>query len=142
MEKKIVSCSVCGEMFVDVSGKGEHVCGECMANIKAQEKKIDEYLAKNPNAKVADISAHTDVAIDVIKRVVGGDSVSYPCKKCGAPIIEGEYCLPCLQKFRQALRPKSKSFSPARKKNIQVTATPQDHNSRMYILNKGKTKPK
>lgn len=124
MAGKIKNCQYCGKLYAEI---GRGMCPDCLAK---ENKKIDEviaYVRENPGAKVPEIVKETGAHETLIKRLIRegrfeqmGVKMTYPCEKCGAPIVAGKLCKSCTDAVKQELQAtqekamKAKSMQKAR----------------------------
>ena len=108
MAGKLANCSVCGKLFSD-TGRG--ICYDCQIKMQDKEKEVVEYVRHNPMSKIPEIVEATGANETLIKRLIRegrfeqvGVKMSYPCEKCGAPIIMGKICQACQDKVRAELQ--------------------------------------
>lgn len=97
---RIQPCPICANLYIDTGGGA---CSECVGKLEAMKAKVLDYIKAHPNARVTDIVADVNLNEKVIMRVLTCGEVTYPCSKCGAPILEGKYCKGCLAKYRESL---------------------------------------
>ncbi|MBR2216117.1 MAG: flagellar protein [Selenomonadaceae bacterium] len=115
----LMNCAVCGKLF---SGDKYHkVCPACMEKTKEKEDEVVQYVRDNPKSKVPDIVEATGASEAMIKRLISegrfiqvGVKMTYPCEKCGEPIIEGKLCQQCQEKIRQELQATSAKIVASR----------------------------
>ena len=108
MAGKIKNCSVCGKLYAEI---GHKMCEDCYAKEQVKEKEVIAYVQEHRGAKIPEIVEETGVSETVIKRLIRdgrfeqiGVKISYPCEKCGAPIIIGKLCQTCQEKARSELQ--------------------------------------
>jgi len=108
MAGKLKNCQYCGKLYNEI---GNGMCPSC---VDKENKKIEEviaYVRENPGAKVPEIVKETGAHETLIKRLIRegrfeqmGIKMSYPCEKCGAPIITGKLCKNCSDSIKQELQ--------------------------------------
>ncbi|MBP3722933.1 MAG: flagellar protein [Selenomonadaceae bacterium] len=108
MAGKIKNCQYCGKLYAEI---GRGMCPDCLAK---EDKKIEEvvtFVRANPGAKVPEIVKETGAHETLIKRLIRegrfeqmGVKMTYPCEKCGAPIITGKLCQNCSDAIKQELQ--------------------------------------
>ena len=105
---KLRNCHICGKLFTDI---GTGVCNSCYKKQREQEKIIIEFVREHPHTTVAEICAATKASLKLVKTMVRrgqflsvGGKVSYPCKHCGKPILQGKYCPNGLALLNEAIR--------------------------------------
>lgn len=105
---KLRNCPICGKLFTDI---GTGVCSSCYEKQRAKEKIVIEFVREHPHTTVAEICAATGASLKLVNTMVHrgqflsfGGKVSYPCKHCGKPILQGKYCPKCLALLNEAIR--------------------------------------
>lgn len=108
MAGKLKNCQYCGKLYNEI---GNGMCPSC---VDKENKKIEEviaYVRDNPGAKVPEIVKETGAHETLIKRLIRegrfeqiGVKMTYPCEKCGAPIIVGKLCQSCSEAIKQELQ--------------------------------------
>ncbi len=108
MEAKLKNCSNCGKIFMSY---GEKICPNCVEEQKNLEMIVVEYVRDHPKCKIHEILEETGAPESLIRRLIEegrfeqvGVNLSYPCKKCGKPIIAGQYCDECLTEMQENLQ--------------------------------------
>ena len=108
MAAKLRNCSVCGKIFMS---NGEKICPNCVQNQQDMEMTVIEYVRDHPKCKIPEIMEETGAAESLIRRLIEegrfvqvGVNLSYPCQKCGKPIIAGKYCEECLAEMQENLQ--------------------------------------
>ena len=108
MAGKIKNCPVCGKLF---AAMGRKMCPDCLAKEQDKEKIVIDYVRENRGAKIPEIVEATGVNETLIKRLIRegrfeqiGIKMTYPCEKCGAPIVMGKLCQTCQEKARSELQ--------------------------------------
>ncbi len=99
MAGKIKNCPMCGKLFSDT---GHKVCMDCYDQILEKEREVVAYVRDHRGAKIAEICEATGAPAGMIKKMIRegrfeqiGVKMTYPCEKCGAPIISGKICQQC-----------------------------------------------
>ena len=117
MAGKIKNCPMCGRLFAD---HGARVCADCYDKIQKKESEVINYVRDNPKCKVGDIVEATGAPERMIKKMIQdgrfiqtGAQMSYPCEKCGAPIITGRICHSCMDAMRKDLQKQTSSIVAA-----------------------------
>lgn len=120
MAGKIKNCPMCGRLFSDT---GTHVCQSCYRKVQEKEMEVVNYVRDNPGATVSDIMEATEAPDSMIKRMIRegrfeqiGVKMSYPCEKCGAPIISGKLCSRCQENMHKELQKQASAIVAARQK--------------------------
>lgn len=118
MAGKIKNCPMCGKLFSDT---GTHVCMDCYRKVQEKEMEVVNYVRDNPGAKVSDIIEATEASEKLIKKMIRegrfeqiGVKMSYPCAKCGAPIISGKLCAKCQEAMHKELQKQASAFVAAK----------------------------
>lgn len=108
MAGKIKNCPVCGKLYAEI---GRKMCPDCFAKEQDKEKIVIDYVRDHRGAKIPEIVEETGASETLIKRLIRegrfeqiGIKVTYPCEKCGAPIIMGKMCQTCQDKARSELQ--------------------------------------
>lgn len=95
-------CKICGNLIEnDVNSD---MCYKCFRQNELKFKLIKEYLIKNPNAQMYDVSTDLNISLRTIKNylrrgrlfIVEKNNRFLTCEKCGKPIQSGRYCSQCL----------------------------------------------
>ena len=110
MAGKMKNCAGCGKIFVALEGK--KFCPDCMEQEYKLEEKVVNYVRDNPKSSVTEILKEIPEASEkLIKRLIRegrfeqvGVKMSYPCEKCGAPIVTGKLCGKCSDALRNELQ--------------------------------------
>ena len=96
MAAKLRNCSNCGKIFMS---QGEKICPNCVQEQKELEVVVVDYVRDHPKCKIPEIMEETKAPESLIRRLIEegrfeqvGVNLSYPCKKCGKPIVAGQYC--------------------------------------------------
>lgn len=122
------NCKRCGKIY-NYTGSG--VCNNCLQQEQGDFEKIREFLFKNPNSSVAEVSEATGIELKVISRFLkegrlesdyirmSDDDSSLTCEKCGKSVKSGRFCENCVREmqtdFSKAAKPNSapsQSFKP------------------------------
>ena len=122
---RIQTCPICANLYVDTGGGA---CSECVSKLNEMKAKVFDYVKAHPNARVTDIVDEVSLNEKVIMRILTCGEATYPCAKCGSPILEGKYCKTCLGRFRENLD-KSKLNSEEAKADLE---------RRKYVQNKSR----
>lgn len=108
MAGKLKNCSICGKLFSD-TGRG--ICYDCLIKQQDKEKEVVDYVRHNHTATIPEIVAETGASETLVKRLIRegrfeqvGVKMTYPCEKCGAPIIMGKLCQSCQESIRSDLQ--------------------------------------
>ena len=118
MAGKIKNCPMCGKLFSDT---GHKVCMDCYEQILEKEREVVAYVSDHRGAKIAEICEATGAPAGMIKKMIRegrfeqiGVKMTYPCEKCGAPIISGKICQQCEEKARSELQKQASLQAAAR----------------------------
>lgn len=108
MAGKIKNCPICGKLYADM---GRKMCPDCFAKEQEKEKIVIDYVREHRGAKIPEIVEETKASETLIKRLIRegrfeqiGVKMTYPCEKCGAPIVLGKLCQTCQEKARSELQ--------------------------------------
>lgn len=117
MAAKLKNCSICGKIFMS---NGEKICPNCMKDQEDMELVVVEYVRDHPKCKIPEIMEATGAQEFLIRRLIdegrfvqAGVNFSYPCQKCGKPIITGKYCEDCLKEMQENLQSVQTGISKA-----------------------------
>lgn len=140
MAGKLKNCPMCGKLFADF---GSHVCQDCYEKMRKMESDVVNYVRDNPNSKIPEIVEATGADEKMIKRMIRegrfvqvGVPLSYPCKKCGAPITQGELCQKCMTEMRESLQKETAKIAAAKQ------AQRADSRGGMHSMHETRTKRK
>jgi ribosomal protein L32 len=118
MAGKIKNCPMCGKLFSDT---GHKVCMDCYDQILEKEREVVAYVRDHRGAKLPEICEATGAPAGMIKKMIRegrfeqiGVKMTYPCEKCGAPIISGKICQQCEEKARSELQKQASLQAAAR----------------------------
>ena len=118
MAGKIKNCPMCGKLFNDT---GKKVCPDCYQQILDKEHEVVEYVRDHKGAKIPEICEATGAPSGMIKKMIRdgrfeqiGVKMTYPCEKCGAPILSGKICQQCEEKARAELQKQASLQAAAR----------------------------
>ena len=110
MAGKMRNCAGCGKIFVALEGR--KFCPDCMEKEYKLEEQVVNFVRDNPKSSVTEILKEIPEATEkLIKRLIRegrfeqvGVKMSYPCDKCGAPIVTGKLCGKCSEALRNELQ--------------------------------------
>ena len=109
---------MCGKLFNDT---GHKVCMDCYDKLQEKEHEVVEYVRDHRGAKIPEICEATGAPAGMIKKMIRegrfeqiGVKMSYPCEKCGAPIVTGKICQSCEEAARSALQKQAAAVTAAR----------------------------
>lgn len=140
MAGKIKNCQYCGKLYAEI---GNGMCPDCLEKENAKIEEVVNYVRNNPKAKIPDIVKETGAHETLIKRLIRegrfeqvGIKMTYPCEKCGAPIITGKLCQTCNDAIKQELQAtqekamKAKSLATAKQKSVKTSNRGQGMHSK------------
>ena len=118
MAGKIKNCPVCGKLFSDL---GHGCCPDCYEKVLEKEREVVNYVRDHRGAKIPEICEATGAPTGMIKKLIRegrfeqiGVKMTYPCEKCGAPIISGKICKTCEEAARSELQKQAAMQTAAR----------------------------
>lgn len=118
MAGKIKNCPVCGKLFSDL---GHGCCPTCYEKVLEKEREVVNYVRDHKGAKIPEICEATGAPSGMIKKLIRegrfeqiGVKMTYPCEKCGAPIISGKICKTCEESARAELQKQAAMQTAAR----------------------------
>lgn len=118
MAGKIKNCPMCGKLFNDT---GHGCCMDCYEKILEKEREVVNYVRDHRGAKIPEICEATGAPSGMIKKMIRegrfeqiGVKMTYPCEKCGAPIISGKICQQCEEAARNELQKQAALQTAAR----------------------------
>ena len=127
MSGKVKNCPRCGKLFADY---GAHICRDCEDKERELESVVVNYVRDHPKCKMAEIIEETGAHETMIKRLIRegrfeqvGVKMTYPCEKCGAPILTGKICAQCSEKMRKEVQGQASQIVAAR----QVASANRGH---------------
>ncbi|AEF17914.1 flagellar operon protein TIGR03826 [Thermoanaerobacterium xylanolyticum LX-11] len=106
----IKNCKRCGKLY---NYTGFDLCPECFNKDEEDFIKIRDYIERNPQATVVEVSKATDVEVkrilDFLKegRLILGSkntNISLTCERCGKKILSGRYCESCSRELERSLK--------------------------------------
>ena len=106
----IRNCKRCGKLY---NYTGFDLCPECFNKDEEDFIKIRDYIERNPQATVLEVSKATDVEVkrilDFLKegRLILGPkntNISLTCERCGKKILSGRYCESCSRELEKSLK--------------------------------------
>ncbi|MDR2649690.1 MAG: hypothetical protein LBB94_08255 [Clostridiales bacterium] len=124
----VVNCPHCGKVFRQIKSP---FCPACEKKEELIFQSIKEYIEKNPDSTIGDLSEGTGVSSKKILRYIreGRLDVSegmrgdVRCEVCGRPISRGRYCDACMIKMNQKITDMfSKNFDAPGKDAIMHTS--------------------
>jgi len=107
---ELANCASCGNVFAKSM---RDICRDCYMKEEEDFKTVYKFLTvrKNRQATILEIVDGTGVDEDLIikfikeKRLRASEfpNLSYPCNKCGNPILEGKLCGTCKDSLINAI---------------------------------------
>ena len=137
MAGKMKNCAGCGKIFVALEGR--KFCPDCMEKEYKLEEKVVNFVRDNPKSSVTEILKEIPEASEkLIKLLIRegrfeqvGVKMSYPCEKCGAPIVTGKLCGKCSEALRTELQ-----STQLKAVAVKKADAPSSRGRGMYTLNK------
>jgi uncharacterized OB-fold protein len=137
MAGKIKNCPNCGKLYAEI---GRKMCPDCYDKELEKEGDVIAYVREHKGAKIPEIVKETGANETMIKRLIRegrfeqvGIKMTYPCEKCGEPIITGKLCQNCQEKIRNDLQA-TQSKAVAAKQMAKAAPKPQSKGKGMYSL--------
>ncbi|MFW5962255.1 MAG: flagellar protein [bacterium] len=116
------NCIKCGKLF-GYDGNSD-ICNVCKEETKTDFEKVRDYLREYRKANIEQIHKGTKVEREkIIKFIKDGrliteqETLFGTCRRCGAPIEHGGFCLSCQKELMEGLKPKKKKEEEKRKKS-------------------------
>ena len=136
---KIVNCKVCGRAYVETGNK---MCRNCYEKEQEMQIEVMSYVRDHPDCTATEIMEALDVPPGVIRRMIQEGrfliadikDVSYPCSKCGAPIIVGHLCSKCQEETLQKINKVTKELAKKQAAERQAKSSKWDREKGMYIV--------
>ena len=139
MAGKIKNCPVCGKLYSEI---GRKMCPDCYEKQLDKETEVVNYVRDHKGAKIPEIIEATGAHESMIKRLIRegrfeqiGIKMTYPCEKCGEPIIMGKLCQNCQDKIKKDLQNTQAKFVAA-KPAARQEPTVQNKGKGMYSMGK------
>ena len=93
----------CGSKDFDYRGFGEFKCRHCGNIVFDSYGKVYNYVETHPNSSITEVADATGVSeVEIADLVtnnrivaIGDPRLNICCKKCGSPILLGDYCEKC-----------------------------------------------
>jgi len=108
MAGKLKNCPYCGKLYAEI---GRKMCPDCLEKERQMESDVVAYVRAHSGAKIPEIVEETGAHENLIKRMIRegrfeqvGIKMSYPCEKCGAPIMTGKLCQKCQDEIKNELQ--------------------------------------
>ncbi|MDY6268559.1 MAG: flagellar protein [Selenomonadaceae bacterium] len=119
MVTKMKNCPSCGRLYVPLTA-AQKLCPDCMDKMREKEHEVVEYVRDHPKVKIAELIEATGASENMIKRMIRegrfiqtGVKMTYPCEKCGAPIVQGKLCAKCTEALKKDLAGAAKKIASA-----------------------------
>jgi hypothetical protein len=97
------------------------MCRDCEDKMREKESEVVNYVRDHPKAKILEITEATGCSEQLIKKLIRegrfeqvGVKMTYPCEKCGAPILSGKLCQTCMESMRNELQKQAAGVVAAR----------------------------
>lgn len=95
------NCRKCGKIFNYINGAP--ICPACKSNLESQFQEVKEYIRKNKEATIIEVSEECDVSTKQIRQWVREERLSFTnnseigieCERCGVTIKTGRFCNKC-----------------------------------------------
>lgn len=117
MVAKMKNCPSCGRIFVPMTAS-QKLCPDCTEKLREKEHEVVEYVRDHPKVKIAELIEATGASENMIKRMIRegrfvqtGVKMTYPCEKCGAPIVQGKLCPKCAEAMKKELAGAAKKIA-------------------------------
>jgi len=102
-------CLRCGRVFAK---SYRDICPACVKDIEDEYRRCSEYLRKNRQCNIQQLSEATEVSVRQITRFIREGriginqlpSMFYGCESCGAPIRDGNRCASCVAKLAKEIK--------------------------------------
>ncbi|MBQ3584327.1 MAG: flagellar protein [Lachnospiraceae bacterium] len=127
------NCRTCGKLFNYLSGR--QICPQCKDKLEETFQEVKEYIYKNKQASMQEVSDEFNVPIKQIKdwvreeRLILTDAMGeICCENCGKAIKTGRYCGECKKKIVNKLE------NVYRKKAPEPANDTKDARARMRFL--------
>jgi len=103
------NCPQCGKVFVNNS---YNICPACIREIEDHYRKCVEFLRKNRDSTLYELSEGTGVSVRLITRFIregrigakDAPNLMLPCESCGELIKDGPICDNCRSKLSKDVR--------------------------------------
>ena len=129
------NCKSCGKLFNYMGG--QPICSNCVKKLEEKFQEVKDYLRKNPNSSINQVSEEMDVTVKQIRQwireerltITNAGAEGIVCEQCGAPINTGRFCEKCKASM-------ANTFAGAidRPKMPEVKKTDHDNKNRMRFL--------
>lgn len=117
---KLKNCKECGRIF---SHPSYDICERCRQKEEEEFRQVKEYLWDKKGATIEEVHEATGVERKkIIKFIREGRLIAegldveifVECKRCGEPILQGNYCSSCLKELEEGFV--NKKQKPLKKK--------------------------
>ena len=119
MMGKVKNCPVCGKIYQEI---GQKMCRDCYNKMLDKEREVINYVRDHPKSKIPEIIEATGAHEKLIRKLISegrfeqvGVKMTYPCEKCGAPIITGKLCSNCQESLHKDLLASKEKIDAAKK---------------------------
>jgi len=121
MDLNVDNCSHCGKVYIK---NNYGLCPVCIKVLEKQYEACLEYLRKNHNCNIQDLSQATEVSVKQIVTFIregrisirNNPNVTYECEVCGAAIREHIMCESC----RSRLSNEAKNMQEDEKRRAEL----------------------
>lgn len=104
------NCVKCGRIFNYAAGKP--ICQTCRQSLEVKFKATRDFIKKNRNASIAEVSEACEIDVKQIKEWVREERLSFSknssigidCEVCGATIKTGRFCDNCKSTMTKDLK--------------------------------------
>lgn len=125
---ELKNCPECGKLFVY---SVREICPDCAQKDEENLEKVRDYLYKNANATIEEISEETGVPTNKILGYLKdghlmlkeGNPFLLVCEKCKTPILTGRYCDKCKEELKRKLSKTSETIEPNTKLTGKIHLT-------------------
>lgn len=104
----IRNCKRCNRIF---QFSGNKYCPGCVMELDELYRKVRDYLYRNPDSNILEVSEATGVEEDIIleflregRLELKEPSLALTCERCDKPITTGRMCKECLREFEQGMK--------------------------------------
>ncbi len=98
---EVRNCMSCGSLFNYVMG--QQICPLCKANLDKVFEEVKEFIFENKGANITQVCENIAVSRRQVEQWVREERLTFAtadgsglgCKRCGKPIMSGNYCEKC-----------------------------------------------